>query len=78
MRVLIPSAAWLFQVYEDLVVSVTQIREPLTLATLISKRCRDFGLSQAEFVSRVGAEISRKESGDSMDSLTGTRQEQKQ
>jgi hypothetical protein len=35
-------------------VSVTQTREPLTLATLISERCRDLGLSQAEFVSRVG------------------------
>jgi hypothetical protein len=34
--------------------SVTQTREPLTLATLISERCRDLGLSQAEFVSRVG------------------------
>ena len=35
-------------------VSVTQTGQPLTLATLISERCRDLGLSQAEFVSRVG------------------------
>jgi transcription initiation factor TFIIIB Brf1 subunit/transcription initiation factor TFIIB len=35
-------------------VSVPPTREPLTLATLISERCRDLGLSQAEFVSRVG------------------------
>ena len=53
-RVLIPSAASLSPVYEALDVSVTQTREPLTLATLISERCRDLGLSQAEFVSRVG------------------------
>jgi len=35
-------------------VSVTQTGEPVTLATLISERCRDLGLSQAEFVSRIG------------------------
>ena len=40
--------------YEALIVSITQTREPLTLATLISERCRDLGLSQVEFVSRVG------------------------
>ena len=34
--------------------SVTQTRGPLTLATLISERCRNLGLSQVEFVSRVG------------------------
>lgn len=34
--------------------SVTQTGESLTLATLISERCRDLGLSQPEFVSRVG------------------------
>ena len=34
--------------------SVTQTGEPVTLATLISERCRDLGLSQAEFVSRIG------------------------
>ena len=54
LRVLILSAASLFPVYEALIVSITQTREPLTLATLISERCRDLGLSQAEFVSRVG------------------------
>jgi hypothetical protein len=53
-RVLILSAASLFLVYEALIVSVTQTRKPLTLATLISERCRDLGLSQVEFVSRVG------------------------
>ena len=35
-------------------VSVTRTGQPATLATLISERCRDLGLSQAEFVSRVG------------------------
>jgi hypothetical protein len=35
-------------------VSVTRTGQPITLATLISERCRDLGLSQAEFVSRVG------------------------
>jgi hypothetical protein len=53
-RVLIPSAASLFPVYEAFDVSVTPTREPITLATLISERCRALGLSQAEFVSRVG------------------------
>jgi hypothetical protein len=53
-RVSIPSAASLFPVYEAFDVSVPPTREPLTLATLISERCRDLGLSQAEFVSRVG------------------------
>lgn len=33
---------------------VTQTGQPTTLATLISERCRDLGLSQAEFASRVG------------------------
>ena len=33
---------------------VTQIGQSLTLATLISERCRVLGLTQAEFVSRVG------------------------
>jgi hypothetical protein len=53
-RVSIPSAASLFPVYEAFDVSVTPTTEPLTLATLISERCRDLRLSQAEFVSRVG------------------------
>jgi hypothetical protein len=35
-------------------VSVTQTGEPVTLATLISERCHCLGLSQAEFVSRIG------------------------
>jgi hypothetical protein len=35
-------------------VSVTQTGKPVTLATLISERCRYLGLSQAEFVSRIG------------------------
>ena len=35
-------------------VYVTQIGQSLTLATLISERCRVLGLTQAEFVSRVG------------------------
>ncbi len=33
---------------------VTRTGQPTTLATLISERCHDLGLSQAEFVSRVG------------------------
>jgi hypothetical protein len=37
-------------------VSVTQTGEPVTLATLISERCRCLGLSQAEFVSRIGCQ----------------------
>jgi hypothetical protein len=37
-------------------VSVTQIGQSLTLATLISERCRNLGLSQPEFVSRVGCQ----------------------
>jgi hypothetical protein len=37
-------------------VSVTQTEEPVTLATLISERCRCLGLSQAEFVSRIGCQ----------------------
>lgn len=36
--------------------SVTQTGEPVTLATLISERCRCLGLSQAEFVSRIGCQ----------------------
>jgi hypothetical protein len=39
---------------EARMVSVTRTGQPTTLATLISERCRDLGLSQAEFVSRVG------------------------
>jgi hypothetical protein len=35
-------------------VYVTHIGQSLTLATLISERCRVLGLTQAEFVSRVG------------------------
>jgi transcriptional regulator with XRE-family HTH domain len=35
-------------------VYLTQIGQSLTLATLISERCRVLGLSQAEFVNRVG------------------------
>ena len=41
-------------------VSVTQIGQRLTLATLISERCRDLRLSQAEFVSRVGCQNIQK------------------
>jgi hypothetical protein len=37
-------------------VSVTQTGEPVTLATVISERCRCLGLSQAEFVSRIGCQ----------------------
>jgi len=33
---------------------VTKIGQSFTLATLISERCRALGLSQAEFVNRVG------------------------
>ena len=36
--------------------SVTQTGEPVTLATLISERCHCLGLSQAEFVSRIGCQ----------------------
>ena len=36
--------------------SVTQTGEPVTLATLISERCRCLGLNQAEFVSRIGCQ----------------------
>jgi hypothetical protein len=35
-------------------VSAIRTGHPTTLATLISERCRDLELSQAEFVSRVG------------------------
>jgi hypothetical protein len=42
------------KIYEARMVSVTRTGQPTTLATLISERCRDLGLSQAEFVSRVG------------------------
>jgi hypothetical protein len=41
-------------------VSVTRTGQPITLATLISERCRDLGLSQAEFVSRVGCQNIQK------------------
>jgi hypothetical protein len=41
-------------------VSVSQTGQPLTLATLISERCRDLRLSQAEFVSRVGCQNIQK------------------
>jgi transcriptional regulator with XRE-family HTH domain len=41
-------------------VYITQHRRPLTLATLISERCRELGLTQAEFVSRVGDRDIRK------------------
>jgi hypothetical protein len=34
--------------------------QSLTLATLISERCRDLGLSQTEFVSRVGCQDIQK------------------
>jgi hypothetical protein len=37
-------------------VSVAQTGETVTLATLISERCRCLGLSQAEFVSRIGCQ----------------------
>jgi len=37
-------------------VSVTQTGEPVTLATLISERCHCLGLSQAEFVRRIGCQ----------------------
>lgn len=40
--------------------SVTQVGQPHTLATLISERCRDLRLSQAEFVSRVGSQNIQK------------------
>ena len=36
--------------------SVTQTGEPVTLATLISEQCHCLGLSQAEFVSRIGCQ----------------------
>ena len=51
---LIFSAGWLLRPLRGPVVYVTQIGQSLTLATLISERCRVLGLSQAEFVSRVG------------------------
>ena len=41
-------------------VCVTQIGHSLTLATLISERCRVLGLSQAEFVNRVGCQDIQK------------------
>jgi hypothetical protein len=41
-------------------VSVTRTGQPTTLATLISERCRDLGLRQAEFVSRVGCRNAEK------------------
>ena len=41
-------------------VYVPQIGQSLTLATLISERCRVLGLSQAEFVNRVGCQDIQK------------------
>jgi hypothetical protein len=41
-------------------VYVTQIGQSLTLATLISERCRVLGLSHAEFVNRVGCQDIQK------------------
>jgi transcriptional regulator with XRE-family HTH domain len=41
-------------------VCVIQIGQTLTLATLISERCRVLGLSQAEFVNRVGCQDIQK------------------
>ena len=40
--------------------SVTQVGQRPTLATLISERCRDLRLSQAEYVSRVGSQNIQK------------------
>jgi hypothetical protein len=39
---------------------VTQIGQSLTLATLIFERCRVLGMSQAEFVNRVGCQDIQK------------------
>lgn len=39
---------------------ITQIGQSLTLATLISERCRVLGLSQVEFVNRVGCQDIQK------------------
>ena len=48
---LIFSAGWLLRLIRGRMLYVGQ---SLTLATLISERCRVLGLTQAEFVSRVG------------------------